>query len=57
MKKEQLKNSLQAKELVRPNLSETRLSEEVESLCSGFSCGTNTARASGDVLEEDDILF
>ncbi|WP_162618565.1 FlmA family RiPP peptide [Pedobacter yulinensis] len=57
MTKEELKNSLLGKELVKPNLSETRLSEEVDSLCSGFSCGTNTARGSGDVLEEDDILF
>lgn len=57
MSKDELKNSLKIKELVRPNLSETRLSEEVESLCSGFSCGTNTARAYGDVMEEDDILF
>lgn len=57
MSKEELKESLKNKELVRPNLSEARLSDEVESLCSGFSCGTNTARAEGDVMEENDILF
>jgi len=57
MKKHELKKILQAKQLVKPNKAEERLSKEVESLCDGFTCTYNTARAAGDTEEETDILF
>lgn len=57
MRKNELKASLEAKQLVKPNRAEERLSKEVESLCDGFTCSGNTARASGDTEEETDILF
>lgn len=57
MNKEQLKAELLKKELVKPNSTEERLAKEVESLCESFSCGTNVARADGDVGSENDILF
>jgi hypothetical protein len=57
--KEQLKESLNKKELVKPNRTEERLAMEVESLCDGFCQGSiNTARGSGSVPTDDtDILF
>ena len=56
MNKQQLKEALAKKELVKPNTTEERLSKEVESLCDGFSCNTNLARAAGDTGEDNDIL-
>jgi hypothetical protein len=58
--KEQLKDALSKKELVKPNRTEERLSMEVESLCDGFcgGGGINTARGAGSVPTDDsDILF
>ncbi|WP_162618564.1 FlmA family RiPP peptide [Pedobacter yulinensis] len=57
MTKEELQISLLNKELLKPNRIETRLSDEIELLCSGYSCGTNTRRPGSDAIEEDDILF
>jgi hypothetical protein len=58
MQKEQLKNELQAKELLKATVTEARLAKEVETLCTYTqSGGINTARPSGDVIEENDILF
>ncbi len=58
MKKEQLKEALLKKELVKPNNTEERLSKEVESLCDGFTCNTyGLSRPAGDTQEENDILF
>lgn len=57
MDKEQLKEALQRKELVKPNNTEDRLVKEVESLCDGFSCSTYTGRPAGDTGEENDILL
>ncbi|MDE3250669.1 MAG: hypothetical protein KGO82_18550 [Bacteroidota bacterium] len=57
MNKEQLKEALQNKALVKPNTTEERLSKEVESLCDGFSCGTyGLSRPAGDTGEDNDIL-
>lgn len=57
--KDQLKEALVKKELVKPNLTESRLSMEVESLCDGFCNGSNNfARGSGSTPTQDsDILF
>lgn len=57
--KEQLKSSLQKKELVKPNRVEERLSMEVESLCDGFCNNSNNfARGNGSAPTQDsDILF
>ncbi len=57
MDKQQLKEALQRKELVKPNNTEDRLAKEVESLCDGFSCSTYTGRPAGDTGEENDILL
>lgn len=57
MDKNQLKAELLKKELVKPNSTEERLANEIESLCESFSCDLNGGRASGDVGSENDILF
>lgn len=57
MNKEQLKEELLKKELVKPNSTEERLSMEVESLCESFDCTGNLGRASGNAGNENDILF
>ncbi|MCW3464503.1 hypothetical protein [Chitinophaga nivalis] len=58
MKKDQLKSELQQKELLKATVTEARLAKEVETLCTySQSGGVNTARTSGDVIEENDILF
>jgi hypothetical protein len=54
--KDLLKEALQKKELVKPNKTEERLSQEVESLCD-FTCTGNTARGDGGTGSNDDILF
>ena len=56
MNKQQLKDALEKRELVKPNSIEERVSKEVESLCESFACTGNTARAAGDTGEENDIL-
>ena len=57
--KDQLKESLIKRELVKPSLTEERLAMEVESLCDVFCQGSvNFARGSGAVPAQDsDILF
>lgn len=57
--KEQLKASLQKKELVKPNRVEERLAMEVESLCDGFcNQSTNLGRGMGSSpIQDSDILF
>ncbi|WP_212004686.1 hypothetical protein [Chitinophaga sp. HK235] len=57
--KDQLKAALVKKELVKPNLTESRLSMEVESLCDGFCNGsTNLGRGQGSApIQDSDILF
>ncbi|MBB6499066.1 hypothetical protein [Pedobacter cryoconitis] len=57
MNKEQLKEELLKKELVKPNSTEQRLAMEVESLCESFDCTGNLGRASGNTGHENDILF
>ena len=55
--KDMLLESLQKKELVKPNKTEQRLAQEVESLCD-FVCTGNFARGQGDTNgSEDNILF
>ena len=56
MNKEQLKQALEKKELVKPNSIEERVSKEVEALCESFGCTANVGRASGDTGDENDIL-
>ena len=57
MDKNQLKEALEKKALVKPNTTEERLSKEVESLCDGFTCGTyGLSRPAGDTGEDNDIL-
>lgn len=56
--KSQLQEALQKKELVKPNTTEARISNEVESLCESFCNGSNNfARGNGDVAQDNDILF
>ncbi|MFA6245548.1 MAG: hypothetical protein WC615_01320 [Mucilaginibacter sp.] len=57
MNKDSLKEDLLKRELVKPNSTEERLAQEVESLCETFDCTGNLARANGDIGSENDILF
>ena len=57
MNKQELKNQLNKIELVKPNSIETRMSNEVESLCETYICAGNVGKAAGDTEEENDILF
>lgn len=57
MNKQQLKEALEKKELVKPNTTEERLSKEVESLCDGFTCGTyGLSRPAGDTGDNDILV-
>ena len=58
--KDQLKESLIKRKLVKPSLTEERLAMEVESLCDTFcgGGGVNFGRGAGSVPAQDsDILF
>jgi hypothetical protein len=57
MNNEQLKESLSKKELIKPNTTDARLGNEVESLCDGFHCNNFTFYPDGDTGKETDILF
>jgi hypothetical protein len=56
MKKEQTE-TLQRRELVKPNVASERLVHEVESLCEGFTCDGFEGSPAGDAGSEHDILF
>jgi hypothetical protein len=56
--KDLLKEALQKKELVKPNKTEERLSQEVESLCDFRpNCMINSGRVGGATGSSDDILL
>jgi hypothetical protein len=57
MENEKLNTSLNGKELVKPNLSNKRFEQEVESLCEEFACNGFTGDAAGSTQDEHDILF
>jgi hypothetical protein len=57
MNNEQLKEGLSKKELIKPNTTDARLSNEVESLCDGFTCTSFNGSPSGNTGKETDILF
>jgi hypothetical protein len=57
MNNEQLKEDLSKKELIKPNTTNARLGNEVETLCDGFSCQNFSFSPQGDTGKETDILF
>lgn len=57
MDKQQLKEELAKKELIKPSKMEERLYREVEALCDGLDCGTYLLlRPAGDTGNQNDIL-
>jgi len=44
-------------ELVKPQPIKNRLVDKAEALCESFGCSFFTGKASGDTINEDEILF